>query len=127
MSIDAATTPRASAVLQEIAALLEALVCRNKAASIDLSRLALAREERRTLIDMLGAGAVLARVEAAGITEVRETAFPGAWWVTHANEQGRVLAEFIEICAVPDIVRASPEDVAEGLERLRVALKGARS
>jgi hydrogenase-1 operon protein HyaF len=112
----------ARALLHELAGLLEGLACRGESASIDLSSLPLAPEDYRELHQALGAGTVVARVQAAGTTEVRETDCPGAWWVTHANEAGAVLAELIEVCAVPAILLASAEDVAAGLARLRQAL-----
>ncbi len=117
----------ARALLHEVQGLLEALVHRGEAAGIDLHHLPLSPEDRAMLVEMLGSGAVFARVEAAGVTEVHETAFPGVWWVTHASESGEVLAEFIDVCAVPEILRACREDSQEGLERLGLTLNGARA
>ncbi len=106
---------------------MEALALRNESTSIDLRSLPMCPQDRTALVELLGSGSVFARVEAAGVTEVRETAFPGVWWVAHANEAGELLAEFIDICAVPDILKASRDDVEDGLERLRQSLQGARS
>ena len=112
----------ARALLHELAELLERLACRGESASIDLSNLPLVAEDYRELREVLGAGEVVARVQAAGTTEVRETGCPGVWWVTHADEAGAVLAELIEVCAVPAILLASAEDVAGGLARLQRSL-----
>ncbi len=117
----------AFALLHEVGSRMEALARRNEASSIDLRGLPMCAQDRAALAELLGSGSVFARVEAAGVTEVRETAFPGVWWVAHANEAGEVLAEFIDVCAVPEILKAGREDVEEGLERLRLSLKGARS
>src|ERR1019366_2947921 len=117
-----ATSGHARALLHELAGLLDGLASRGESASIDLSSLPLVPDDYRTLREALGAGAVVAQVQAAGTTEVRETGCPGAWWVTHANEAGAVLAELIEVCAVPAILLASAEDVAEGLARLQQEL-----
>ncbi len=129
MSPDSIAAKRESgsalALLHEVAALLERLALRGESASIDLR--GVPPGDRAMLIEMLGEGEVQARVQTSGATEIRETAFPGAWWVTHLNENGQVIAEFIDICSVPEILRASPQDVAEGLDRLRPALKGART
>jgi hydrogenase-1 operon protein HyaF len=116
----------ARALLHELAAMLEGLACRGEAASIDLSELPLAPGDYWELREALGAGTVVARIEAAGTTEVRETGCPGAWWVTHANEAGEVVAELIEVCTVPAILLASAEDVAEGLSRLKRVLRDGR-
>ena len=117
-----APSGNARALLHELAELLESLASRGEPASIDLSSLPLVAEDYRELREALGAGEVVARVQAAGTTEVRETGCPGAWWVTHANEAGAVLAELIEVCAVPAILLASTEDVAGGLARLQRSL-----
>ena len=58
-----------------------------------------------------------------GKTEVRETRYPGLWWVTHYNESGGVVANLLEVCEVPAILKAPAEDAAEGLIRLREALQ----
>ncbi len=117
----------ARALLHEIESRMEVLAARNEAASIDLRSLPMCAQDRAALVELLGSGSVFARIDAAGVTEVRETAFPGVWWVAHADETGAVIAEFIDICTVPEILKASREDVEEGLERLRQSLQGARS
>jgi hydrogenase-1 operon protein HyaF len=111
------------ALLRELAGLLDAWVNDGTVASIDLRSLPLTRGDYAELRAALGEGAVTARVEAIGASEVRETQYPGVWWVTHYNEAGQVVADLLEVCAVPAILPAPVEDAAEGLDRLKEALE----
>jgi hydrogenase-1 operon protein HyaF len=116
-------TGNAKALLHELADLLEAWLRGGEAASIDLRSLPLTRGDYEELRAALGAGAVAARVEAIGASEARETQYAGVWWVTHYNEAGEVVADLIEVCEVPELLRAPAEDAAEGLVRFRQALQ----
>jgi hydrogenase-1 operon protein HyaF len=113
----------AKALLHELAGLLDLWVNRGEAASIDLRSLPLTRGDYAELDAVLGGGAVSASVEAIGASEVRETRYPGVWRVTHRNEAGEVVADLIEVCEAPAILRSPAEDAAEGLIRLREALQ----
>jgi len=66
----------------------------------------------------LGQGEVSARLDAIGASEIVETHFPGIWWVTHYNVEGDIVADLIEIAAIPNILLSQPEDVRAGLARL---------
>ena len=57
-----------------------------------------------------------------GESRAQETRYPGIWWVTHRNEAGDTVAELIEVCTIPAILRAPAEDVADGAVLLRQAL-----
>ncbi len=60
---------------------------------------------------------------AAEVTvEIRETQYPGVWWLTHRNEQGGIVTELIEITEVPAILKSHVADMAAGLRRLEQAL-----
>ncbi|OIQ63159.1 hypothetical protein GALL_553020 [mine drainage metagenome] len=54
-----------------------------------------------------------------GNTEVRETLYPGVWWLTYYNAEGDIVADLLEITAVPEILKAPEEDIRDGLVRLR--------
>lgn len=107
-------------LLHEIASLARRLLQSGEAASIDLSALPLNPADLAWLREQLGVGEVAATLTAEGESTFIETAFHGVWWVTHRNERGDVLCEFIEVAFVPDIVRAHPDDVASGVERLEL-------
>jgi hydrogenase-1 operon protein HyaF len=112
-------TTRVRALLMEIARLVDGLARNGGDARVDLRSPPLAPRERAELEHALGRGAVSARVSAARRTDVRETHFPGVWWVTHHDERDAVVAELIEVCVVPEILATPPEDIARGLEELR--------
>jgi hydrogenase-1 operon protein HyaF len=116
-------TGNAKALLFELAGLLEAWVGKGEAASVDLRSLPLTRGDYEELRAALGTGAVAARADVIGASEVRETQYPGVWWVTHYNEAGEVVADLIEVCEVPAMLRAPAEDAATGLARFRAALE----
>jgi len=88
-----------------------------------LRSLPLSRGDYDELGLALGTGAVSASVDAIGPSEVRETRYPGVWRVTHRNEAGEVVADLLEVCDTPAILRSPAEDAADGLIRLKEALQ----
>lgn len=113
----------AQALLNEILRLLESLAAGGEGASIDLRAVPLTAADLERLRDVLGTGAIDARVDALGDSKVKETQFPGVWWIVHCNSTGDTVAEHIEVCSVPDILRAPPLDIADGARRLKTALE----
>jgi hydrogenase-1 operon protein HyaF len=107
------------ALLAEIAQLVDALARNGGDARIDLRSPPLEPADRASLEAVLGKGSVSAHIDAEVTTDVRETHFPGVWWVEHHDPRGARVAEFIEICMVPEILSAPPEDIARGLAELR--------
>lgn len=119
----AARTGNERAVLAEIRTHLAALAESGAAAAIDLLALPLSDADRDWLHETLGRGEVRAEVDAAGISEVQETALAGVWWITHHNADGQTVAELIEITLLPEILRASAADAAQACERLERILR----
>jgi HupH hydrogenase expression protein, C-terminal conserved region len=117
-----ALSVNADPLLHEIASLLCDLVESGKSSSIDLRSLPLLPGDYGKLKDVLGQGEVRATLEALGATHVRETAIHGVWWVTHYNSDETVVAEFIEVTTIPEILRTHPADARVGLDRLRSRL-----
>jgi hydrogenase-1 operon protein HyaF len=115
-------TGNVKALMHEIAGLLEAWIRDGEGAAIDLRSLPLSLGDHEELEAALGVGAVTASVDAIGVSDVRESRYAGVWRVTHRNEAGQVVGDLIEVCEAPAILRAPPEDAAEGLTRLRDAL-----
>lgn len=107
------------ALLTEIAACLEKLANNGETGMIDLNSMPLAPGEYEQLRQTLGQGEVSARIEAIGPSEITETRYPGVWWVTHYNVEGDIVADMIEITAIPEILKSRPEDIMMGLERLK--------
>jgi hydrogenase-1 operon protein HyaF len=108
-----------SALLAEIATLLEKFIATGEAAEIDLKSLPMGALEYEQLRLALGQGEVAANLEAIGPSEIIETKYPGVWWVTHYNVEGDIVADLIEIARIPSLLQSQPEDMQAGLERLR--------
>ena len=115
-------TGNVRALLSEIAGLLEGWVQKREPASIDLRSLPLSRGDYDELDAALDVGAVTASIDAIGASDVHETRYPGVWRVTHRNETGEVVADLIEVCEVPAILRAPAEDIADALTQLKEML-----
>lgn len=73
----------------------------------------------------LGEGELSAQLEAIGPSTIRETAFPGIWWVTHRNQDDQIIAQFLEVTFMPSILRSQAQDVRDGLETLTSKLSQA--
>ena len=112
----------ATAILHEIADLLERLASDGSQGMIDLRAMPLTSGDRAQLEEVLAAGAVRVAIDAAGPTEVVETVYPGVWWTRHHNESGETVAEFIEVTVCPEILKSHIEDVREGWAQLRRVL-----
>lgn len=108
----------------EIAARLEALHETGESAAIDIKTLPMAAGEFESFRQMLGQGEVDFTLELDGHSRIRETAFPGVWWIQHKDPEGQVVAEHIEINHVPDILRAPPEEIGHSVDALRARLNG---
>ena len=108
-----------AAILTEISCLLEKLAGNSETSLIDLKSLPFSPGEYEQLRLTLGRGEVSARLDAIGMSEIIETHFPGVWWVTHFNVEGDIVADLIEIAAIPNILLSQPEDVRAGLKRLQ--------
>jgi len=94
---------------------------------IDLRSIPLAPGEADRLLEQLGAGEVSARLSALGPSDIIETRYPGVWLTTHYNENENIIGRFLEICAVPGILKSQAEDSRAGLERLENELSNAET
>jgi hydrogenase-1 operon protein HyaF len=114
----AVLTGNAPPLLRELAEQVKRLLATGESSAIDLSALPLTPADLDWLHDKLGNGEIAITLQASGESTLNETACPGVWWVTHHNEQGAVTSQFIEVAFVPELVKAHPQDVANGLETL---------
>jgi hydrogenase-1 operon protein HyaF len=117
-----APSPTVLAVLQETANMVQTFLETQQSDSIDLRSLPLTPGDYDLLGEMLGEGEVSATIDAAGPTLVRETAYPGIWWITHLNNDDEVVAEFIEVTRCPEILKSQWDDISDSLEQLRSLL-----
>lgn len=109
-------------LLRETAQLLHRLLNSGESSSIDLRALPLTPADLDWLREQLGEGEIAVTLNADGESSLNETACPGVWWITHRNPLGAIVSEFIEVALVPDLVKAHPEDVTIGLERLELLI-----
>jgi hydrogenase-1 operon protein HyaF len=122
-----ATTLLAAGLLREIADALSAFSRTGTAVAIDLRSLPLSDADLTSLDAALGRGAVEAVVTAGGESEIWETSYSGVWWVRDFDGSGRVVAERIEVTAIPGMLPSHSADVAVAAARLRDAMAPAPS
>jgi hydrogenase-1 operon protein HyaF len=112
-----------SAILSELATLLERLVSGESPGAIDLRSLPMSPQDRAELERALGEGEVQATVNAKGLSKLRETRVSGVWWVEHFDEQGELVAELIEVSRVPELLSSAPDEIAAGARALRAHIR----
>ena len=110
-------------LLHEIRHALERLANGEPGTAIDLRGLPLAPGEEERIETFLGEGEVRAELESLGTTLVQETAYPGVWLVTHRNADDAVVARFIEVTRMPDILMSQQQDIERGISRLECELQ----
>jgi hydrogenase-1 operon protein HyaF len=108
-----------TAILSELAALLEQLVEINESATIDVRSLPMSPDDRVRLKAALGDGEVQATVNAQGISVLRESSIPGIWWVEHRDEHGEVVVESLEVTRIPAFLMSAPDEIRSGVRALR--------
>ncbi len=110
-------------ILHEIETLLAAFVKVGQGGSIDLRSLPLSPADLEAIDAALGEGEVHATIRAFGETRVTETAIHGVWRVTHCNDGGEPVADLIEVCDAPEILKTHATDARVGLATLRTRLE----
>lgn len=118
-----AATGNVPPLLHEIRHALARLAAGEPGTTIDLRSLPLARGEEERLETILGEGEVRAELHSLGSTVVRETAYPGVWLVTHRNADDAVVARFIEVTRMPDILMSQQQDIERAISRLESELQ----
>lgn len=110
-------------LLHEIRHALKRLASGEEGTTIDLKSLPLAPGEEERIEATLGTGEVRAEVDALGPTLIQETSYPGVWLTTHKNADDAVVARFIEVTYIPELLRSQPEDIDAGIDRLENELR----
>ncbi len=108
----------ASAILREVADMLDRLARTGETGAIDLAALPLTPADKAWLSERLGKGEVEISMELNGASRIHETAYPGIWWITHLNPMGAEIGEFIEVTPIPDMVPSQSDDIVRGSESL---------
>lgn len=120
---DLSPTPLARSILAEISAALVRFCDAGEPAAIDLRSLPLSDHDRAALDAALGRGGVEAVVSAGGESEIWETSYAGVWWTRHFDGAGHVVAERIEITAIPEMLPSHGSDIFAAAERMRLDLQ----
>lgn len=114
-------------VLHQIRHALDRLLLTGEPTRIDLNAMPFGPGDLDRLTSLLGRGEVSARVDAAGPTEVQETAIPGVWLVDYRNADGQRLTLQIEIADIPELLRAPHQDLATAIALLDTRLESDQS
>ena len=89
---------------------------------IDLASLPFAPGELEQLEDFLGVGELTAELTALGVSRIRETMYPGVWWLEHRNTADEVVGRYVEITRTPEILKSQDADIGAGRAKLRLDL-----
>ena len=120
-----AATGNVEPLLHEIRHALKRVADGHDGTVIDLRSLPLAPGEEERIERLLGSGEVRAELDALGPTVVQETSFPGVWLVTHRNSEREVVARFIEVTRIPELLKSQQEDIELAVARLETELGSA--
>jgi hydrogenase-1 operon protein HyaF len=121
----ATSTGNVEPLLHEIRHALQRVAKGKEGTVIDLRRLPLAPGEEERIEAELGEGEVRAELDALGPTVVQETSYAGVWLVTHRNKEQEVVARFIEVTRVPELLKSQEADIYSGISRLESELAAA--
>jgi hydrogenase-1 operon protein HyaF len=113
-------------LLNEVAHALERLVIADESTIIDLARLPFSPGELERLEGELGEGELRATLNSLGESIIRETAYPGVWWLEHRNAAGEVVGRFIEITRTPEILKSQTVDIDAGRDVIKQRLQRLR-
>jgi hydrogenase-1 operon protein HyaF len=110
-------------VLNEVAHALDRLLDTDEPTVIDLASLPFAPGELDELERLLGQGELSAELDALGASRIRETAYPGVWWLEHRNTDGTTVGRYLEITRTPEILMSQDTDIRAGRARLGESLE----
>jgi len=105
-------------ILNEVMHALDKLLEHSVTTTIDLASLPFAPGELDELEATLGKGELSARLDALGASRIRETTYPGVWWIEHRNVHDEVVGRYVEVTRLPDILSSQDADIMAGRARL---------
>ena len=109
-------------ILNEVVHAMDRLIEDDEPTVIDLASLPFAPGELEQLEEFLGVGELTAELNALGRSLIRETMYPGVWWLEHRNSADEVVGRYIEITRTPEILKSQDADISAGRARLRLDL-----
>jgi hydrogenase-1 operon protein HyaF len=105
-------------LLNEVLHALDKLLETREATTIDLASLPFGPGELEHLEALLGTGELSAKLDALGSSSIRETAYPGVWWLEHRNAFDEVVGRYLEITRTPEILSSQDADIIAGRAHL---------
>lgn len=105
-------------ILNEVMHAIDRLIETGEATTIDLAGLPFGPGELEYLEATLGTGELAATLDALGTSRIRETAYPGVWWLEHRNAFDEVVGRYLEITRTPEILSSQDADILAGRARL---------
>ncbi len=112
------STGMARVLMSELKGHLENLLATGETRSIDLLSLPMTDTDVNELADYLGVGEVMASISNIGSSSLRETAYPGIWWITHYADDKKVIAELIEVGRVPQILLTHDDEIRHSIQAI---------
>ncbi len=94
-----------------------------EAHSINLSLLPQTEQDLAFLARRLGCGSVTILSRGYGNCRITATNAAFIWWVQYFNSEDTLILNTLEVCDVPSVACASPEDIGDSRERLQEILK----
>jgi hydrogenase-1 operon protein HyaF len=105
-------------ILFEVLHALDNLLENDTPTTIDLAGLPFGPGELDQLEAALGKGELAAELDALGTSHIRETAYPGVWWIEHRNANNEVTGRYLEVTRLPEILCSQDADIVAGRARL---------
>lgn len=105
-------------ILNEVMHAIDRLLENDEPTTIDLAGLPFGPGELEHLEATLGTGELSATLNALGTSCIRETVFPGVWWLEHRNAFEEVVGRYLEITRTPEILASQDADIVAGRARL---------
>ena len=106
-------------ILNEVVHAIDRLLETDEPTTIDLASLPFGPGELEHLEATLGTGELSATLDALGTSRIRETAYPGVWWLEHRNAFDEVVGRYLEITRTPEILSSQDADIIAGRARLK--------
>jgi hydrogenase-1 operon protein HyaF len=110
-------------LLNEVLHAVDRLLETDEPTTIDLAGLPFGPGELEHLEATLGTGELSCTLDALGNSRIRETVYPGVWWLEHRNVHDEVVGRYIEITRTPDILSSQDADIVAGRARLEDQLE----
>ena len=105
-------------ILFEVLHALDKLLEDDTPTTIDLAGLPFGPGELDRLEAALGNGELDAELNALGKSRIRETAYPGVWWIEHRNANDEATGRYLEVTRIPEILCSQDADIVAGQARL---------